>query len=295
MSLGSISRAANVVHVAQPALSQQIADLEERIGRKLLLRTPRGVRPTPAGEAFFREAASILHRMDQLPGMLKSASGEVEGKVRLGIVATLAPSLVGIVIEHFKLDLPKVSLTCSDSDSGTLGARVQAHTLDLALVFEDELTPAHLRRPIFSQRLFLVGKDVAQFTKSSVSLDDLAKLPLVLPGKQNNRRKIIDSAFASQKLVPTIVSEADSVSSELSAVRAGVGNTILNLGEISEPGFEAFARPLPLEPALSMTCSVISCSDSTPTSATMAVSESLTKVVRDFVKTSNRRGARLIG
>ncbi len=60
---GSISRAAGVVHVAQPALSQQIAELEDRIGTKLLLRTPRGVKPTSAGEVLFREAALILRKM----------------------------------------------------------------------------------------------------------------------------------------------------------------------------------------------------------------------------------------
>ena len=136
---GSISRAATTVHVAQPALSQQIADLEERIGVQLLLRTPRGVKATSAGETLFREASLILHRMDKLPGMLKSAIGETQGTVRLGIVASLAGPLVGVIVEHFKSELPQVNLICSDGDSGSLVARVQSHALDLALVFEDEL------------------------------------------------------------------------------------------------------------------------------------------------------------
>jgi LysR family transcriptional regulator, nitrogen assimilation regulatory protein len=144
---GSISRAAAVVHVAQPALSQQMADLEERIGVKLLHRTPRGIRPTPAGETFFREASSILHRMEQLPGLLKSAIGETEGTVRIGVVASLAPSLVGRIAEHCKIAIPKVKLAFSDSDSETLCARVQAHTLDLALIYGNELVPAIARQP----------------------------------------------------------------------------------------------------------------------------------------------------
>ena len=294
VELGSISRAATVVHVAQPALSQQIADLEEQIGLSLLLRTPRGVRPTPAGKTFFREASSILHRMDQLPGLLSSATGEVEGTVRLGLVGTLAHVLVGITVEHFRATLPKIKLICSDGDSGSLGARVQAHALDLALVYEGELGPAHTRKPIFSQRLFLMGKDVAAMAKSSVLLDDLAKLPLVLPGKQGNRRQLIDRAFAARRLTPNIVAEADNLSSELSAVRAGVGNTILNLGELPEGGFESFAQPLPVEPALHMTCSLISCSNSALTPAAEAAQASLIGLVREFVKSTKRRGAQLI-
>jgi LysR family nitrogen assimilation transcriptional regulator len=291
---GSISRAAATVHVAQPALSQQIADLEDRVGVSLLLRTPRGVKPTPAGEAFFREASSILQRMSRLPNLLRETAGHVQGTVRLGLVASLAPVLVGLIVEHFRLELPEVNLVCSDGDSESLSARVQAHSIELALAFEDELITAHVRKPIFMQRLFLFGNDVAKISKPSVSLEEAAKLPLVLPGKQSNRRQIIDRAFAENKLTPNIIAEADSLASELSAVRAGVGNTILNIGEWPAGEFEAFAQPLPLEAALSMTCSVISSSDSSLTAAAEAVQTSLIEVVRGFVKRTKRRGARLM-
>src|ERR1700759_4808119 len=73
---GSFSRAASVVHVAQPALSQQVAELEERLGVALLSRSARGVRPTAAGEILYKEAAGILHQLDQLPGVFRSSTGE---------------------------------------------------------------------------------------------------------------------------------------------------------------------------------------------------------------------------
>src|ERR1700759_1484677 len=95
---GSFSRAASVVHVAQPALSQQVAELEERLGVELLQRSARGVRPTAAGEILYKEAASILHQLDQLPGMVRSNDGAIEGTVGLGIMASLAPKLVGGIL-----------------------------------------------------------------------------------------------------------------------------------------------------------------------------------------------------
>ena len=290
---GSISRAATTVHVAQPALSQQIADLEERIGVQLLLRTPRGVKATSAGETLFREASLILHRMDKLPGMLKSAIGETQGTVRLGIVASLAGPLVGVIVEHFKSELPQVNLICSDGDSGSLVARVQSHALDLALVFEDELVSAHSRTPIFSQQLFLIGKDAAKFKKPHVSLEELVGIPLVSPGGQLNRRQLINRAFAARKLAPTIVAEADNLSSELSAVRAGVGNTILNVGEIPA-GLESFAPPVPIKPPLLMTCCAIFSNDTALSAATEAVRASLIKVVKEFIGKTRRRGAKVI-
>jgi DNA-binding transcriptional LysR family regulator len=69
---GSFSRAAATIHVAQPALSQQIAELEEELGVSLLHRSTRGVRPTAAGETLFREAAAILQQMEQLPGKVSA-------------------------------------------------------------------------------------------------------------------------------------------------------------------------------------------------------------------------------
>src|SRR5277367_3621072 len=85
---GSFSRAASVVHVAQPALSQQIAELEERLGVMLLQRSARGVRPTAAGEILYREASAILHQLDQLPSAIRPSSGEPEGTVSLGFVSS---------------------------------------------------------------------------------------------------------------------------------------------------------------------------------------------------------------
>src|SRR6202050_1572346 len=92
---GSCSRAASVVHVAQPALSQQVAELEERLGVMLLQRSARGVLPTAAGGILYKEASAILHQLDQLPGIARSDDGQPEGTVSLGVISSLAPRLTG--------------------------------------------------------------------------------------------------------------------------------------------------------------------------------------------------------
>src|ERR1700679_3749681 len=107
---GSFSRAAATIHVAQPALSQQIAELEERLGLSLLLRSARGVRPTAAGELLYREASTILRLMEKLPGIVRSESGQIEGTVSVGMSSTLAATLAGAFIEACKTALPKVTL-----------------------------------------------------------------------------------------------------------------------------------------------------------------------------------------
>lgn len=291
---GSFSRAAATIHVAQPALSQQVAELEEEVGHKLLHRTPRGVQPTSAGQVLFERASSILRRLEELPGVLKSSTGQIAGTVSLGVVASLAELLTGPIVERIKSELPKVMLKCSDGDTESLGARVLAQKLDLAVVFEKDLVPAFSRTPIFSQRFYLIGRSLPGKPKASVTLDEIAQLPLILPGDFSERRRIIDQAFAALNLTPNVIAEADNLSGELSAVRTGIGHTILNVGELSGNGYETFAKPLIVEPPISMTCSVIASGDFNLSGAGEAVRTSVVQIVKSFIQTSKRAGAQLI-
>jgi len=291
---GSFSRAAATIHVAQPALSQQVAELEEKVGLRLLHRTPRGVVPTSAGEVLFERASSILRRLDELPSLLKSSTGEIAGTVSLGIVASLAEHLIGPTVEQLGSAHPKVMLKCSDGDSESLSGRLQAQKLDLAVVFEQEFVPTFSRTLLFSQRFFLIGKNLPGKARSSVSLNEIAKLPLVLPGVYSERRRIIDRAFTEANLTPTVVAEADNLSSELSAVRTGIGHTILNIGELHGPNAAALAKPVIIEPPITMTCSVISSGDFNLSGAGEAVRGLVADVIRSFIKTTKRPGATLV-
>jgi LysR family nitrogen assimilation transcriptional regulator len=292
---GSFSRAAATIHVAQPALSQQIAELEERMGMSLLQRNPRGVRPTAAGEVLYREASAILRQLEHLPGLLRSSNGETEGAVNLGMAATLAGTLVGPFIETCKAKLSKVALKFLDGDSESLGAKVAANCLDMAVVFEDELVPTFARRPLFRQRLYFIRNEPTVGRTTSVSLDKIADLPLVLPGHPNGRRNVIDRAFAAAGLSPNVVAEADAISSELSAVRSGIGSTILNLGDLSTYARDGFAQPLLIEPPLHLTCSIISSSDFPLSHAGEAVRDVLEEFVKQHLSQTKRPGVEWIG
>lgn len=289
---GSFSRAAAAIHVAQPALSQQIADLEDRMGVSLLQRTPRGVRPTAAGEVLYREASSILRDLEQLPGLLSSASGEATGTVSLGFATSISVPMAGPFLEASRAQHPKVILKFADGDSESLEARIVAKNLDMAVVFEDELVPTFSRVPLFRQRLFFVSNESSHSFKAPVSLDQIAPLPLVLPSLPNGRRRIIDRAFADAGLSPNVIAETDTLSSELSAVRTGLANSILNMGTLGQRGF---AEPLLIEPPVYLTCSVISSSDFPLTYAGEAVRNAMIQFVRDRIEATKRPGAEWIG
>lgn len=234
---GSFSQAARTIHVAQPALSQQIAELEASLGIPLLQRSARGVRPTAAGQRFYEEASSILRRYEALPGLIRSSGGDVAGLVSLGMPASLSTTLVGPFIEKCRAAYPKVILKFIDGDSEFLREEVEKSRLDLALAYEDEFFPVVLRRPLFRQNHYLISSTrTAPTVGSIVSLKEVAKIPLILPGHLNARRIVIDRAFAEAGLSLNLTAEAVTVASELSAVRSGAASTILNLGDMS--GFD---------------------------------------------------------
>jgi LysR family nitrogen assimilation transcriptional regulator len=278
---GSFSRAAGLVHIAQPALSQQIAELEDELGVSLLQRHARGVRPTPAGETLYQEATAILKRIEHLPGLVRSSGGEPEGTVELGMSSTLASTLGGPFVHDCRERLPKVMMKFRSADSETLRREVAACVIHLAVVFEDELVAGYLRTPLFRQRLYYVASSQATARTSPISMKQIARLPLVLPGHQNILRGLIDRRFAEQGLTPIIASEADQLSSVVALVRQGLGATLLPVGVLQESINHGLAQPLAIEPPLFLTASVIWSGDAAPSRAADAVRAALT----DFIAT----------
>jgi LysR family transcriptional regulator, nitrogen assimilation regulatory protein len=289
---GSFSQAARTIHVAQPALSQQIAELEAALGVPLLQRSARGVRPTVAGERLYEEASAILRKLENLASVVRSSTGEVEGLVGVGMPASLSTTLVGPFIEACKAAHPRITLKFIDGDSEFLREEVEKSRLDLALAYEDEFFPVVLRQPLFRQNHSLVSsRRAAPATGPTVTLADVAKIPLVLPGALNARRIVIDRTFAEAGLSLNLAAEAVTVSSELSAVRSGTASTIFNLGDMSGFSLNDFAEPILIEPTFHLTCCIIWSSEFPLTLAAENVKKLLVEFLKDHVQTTNRPGA----
>jgi LysR family nitrogen assimilation transcriptional regulator len=293
---GSFSRAAATIHVAQPALSQQIAELEAQIGVELLQRSARGVRATRAGEVLYREALGILRQMDQIPSLVRSDGGGVEGAVSLGVVSVLGPRVATAVVAACREALPKVTLKLVALDSASLRERVETQALDMAIVFEgDLLLPALARQPLFRQRLYFIGHPRQGAPSGSFSLAQLAELPLVLPSRPNVVRVLLDDALKSAGLSPTIVAELDDAPSLLAAVRAGLGGVILPTGNLTDIGAGDFAAPALIEPPLYLTASIVSDSDTPLSRAGEALRALLIELVRGHLESEQLPGTEWIG
>ncbi|MCO5966479.1 LysR substrate-binding domain-containing protein [Sinorhizobium meliloti] len=286
---GSFCRAAATINVAQPALSQQIAELETMLGATLLKRSARGVCPTQVGKVFYREAFSILQRVEQLRGIVRSTEGEPEGSVRLGMSPTLAVSLAGSLVGACRTALPKVTLRLFTGDLLRIRSLIESHALDVCMVFEDTPTRGVSRKPLFRERLYLIRATNAENAKTSVSLDELASLPLVLPVRPHTMRNALDRAFAMAGGIPNCVAEVDTFCSMLSIVKAGVGNAIVPKGDFSDvPGYGGL-RPVVIDPPIYLTGCLISSAHIPLTSAAAAASALLAAQVEQHFRERRNR------
>ncbi len=294
---GSFSRAAATIHVAQPALSQQIAELEEELGVSLLHRSPRGVRPTVAGETLYREAAAILQRMEQLPGKVRSTGGETAGAVNLGMTSTLAAALSGPFIEACRTALPKVALRFITGHSLLIASRIEARTLDFGIVFEDDRDPipGFLRQPLLRQRLFLVRRKGRQNRQATVSLTDVAELPLVMPAHPNVLRSVLDRAFTAIDLIPNVAAEADTLYSIISAVQSSTGYAILPTGDVSAIHGRAALTAKPIDPPIWLTASILMPTDSPLSGAADAVRQVFAGFVAQWLAATPASGMQWAG
>lgn len=291
----SFSRAAATIHVAQPALSRQILELEESIGAALLHRTPRGVRVTVAGEVLYREANAILRQMDRLPEFVRSAGGNIEGTVVVGMSSTLASFLAGPFMEACRAQYPKIKLRFVTGDSISLKARIDVGQLDLAVVYEDMPPPGYARRSLFRQRLYLIRREPLTDGRETVALEELAEVPLILPALPNVVRILLDRIFAEEGLVPNMVGEADMLSSMLSAVQSGMGDTVIPKGDFSDVLGHGSLLAHAVEPAIFLTASIVHSADSPLSQPSRLVHDLLASFVFHLVSKAPPPGAEWIG
>jgi LysR family tcuABC transcriptional regulator len=226
VELGSISRAALEMDLVQSALSQQISRLEGELSARLLQRTRKGVTPTEAGMAFFREAQLALRHAEQAARAAREA--RLTGTVSVGLAPTTA-AVLGLPLMHAMLErYPDVRLHMVESLSGHLTHMLNARQLDLAVLFDTDAARRWSVTPLLEEKLFLIRsrQGLAAKTRTLVSIAELADVPLILPTGPHGLRSTLDAAFARAGIRPVLAAEIDSLALLMDAVDAGLGATL---------------------------------------------------------------------
>jgi LysR family nitrogen assimilation transcriptional regulator len=229
VDVGSLTQAADILHVAQPALSQQIATLEAETRQQLLVRTKRGVTPTAAGTALYRHAQLILRQVEQARADMKSASQGLSGAVSVGLApGTAAADLAVPLLRTVRERHPGIVLYLNETYGTTLSELIMTGRMDLAVLYGGTTAVHGLSfQLLLLEPLFLVGPRTRERPGETVALAEIAEIELVLPRPYNIVRKMVNDACAGSGIVPNVVAEIESDSTLTAVIDDGLGATIL--------------------------------------------------------------------
>lgn len=223
----NMTRAAEALRVAQPALSQQIALLEGELGVSLLNRSSRGILPTRHGDLLYRHAKTILRQIDNTRILLSKKEGDVTGNVSVGMASSAARLLALRLMRLVRERHPSIVLEIVDAPSADLAALVAHGRVDFSLV-PDPRRPKDMDfLPLFREELYLMTRHGAMPRKGEVKLKEICELPLILPSLPNTLRSRLEHAFLKAHLSFNLFGEASTAAIFIPAVRDGLAATVL--------------------------------------------------------------------
>ncbi len=231
---GSLLKASARLHVAQPAIGQQIAALERDVGARLFDRSSRGVTLTAAGMAFLEHAKVLLADVERARAAVRESSRVPSGDVAIGLPTTVALIATVPILQACRDQLPQVRIKIVEAYSGFLREWLVSGRLDLAVLFGDQPDTGLAKQALLDDRLAFVSSPHGETAPSTMALSALSRWPLVLPGRDHDLRRIIDDACEPAGIALDVVAEIESLPSVKRAVEAGLGSTILPLGAVAD-------------------------------------------------------------
>jgi len=224
---GSVTRAARRLHIVQSALSMQMAKLEAEVGQRLFMRTPQGMQPTPEGRRLYRLFLPVVTGYQRAREQVIEATGELNGEVRFGMIATIAQGVLVDSILEFSPAHPKVELSMTDGFSGDLIDAVAVGKLDAAVVNKPRRPLTLKTETIAEEDLLLVTGPAHAEVPASLGFSELAGFKLVFPTRQHGLRAIIESFAQAEDvdLRPSV--QIDSISAIVKLVRESDFGTLL--------------------------------------------------------------------
>lgn len=231
--LGSFTRAARALNVAQPALSRQVRLLEVELRQNLLTRNGRGAAPTEAGTLLLEHGRGILNQIELAREELGAARSRLGGRVSIGLPPSLSNLITVPLTLAMRKALPQARLTLTEGFSVLMYEGLRVGNLDMAVLYNPGASPDLDMATLHEEELVLVSPRSAlkrigpRGASAQITLLEVAALPLILPSRPNAFRLLIDNEMAVLGRRPQIVMEVDGLNAILSLVKEGMGHAVL--------------------------------------------------------------------
>ncbi|MBW7924746.1 MAG: LysR family transcriptional regulator [Burkholderiaceae bacterium] len=262
--LGSFSRAARLLGLAQPALSRQVRALETDLRETLLLRNGRGVELTDAGRRLFEHAIAILQHVAHARDDMGAQRDEPVGRIVVGLPPSLGRQLTRPLIDAFRTGLPRARLAIVEGLTAHIAEWIATGRVDLALLHNPDAAPELDIVPVLEE---MVGGGPPAPRRgppppppppppTPLPLAQLSNFPLVVPDRMHALRRLTETQAALAGVQLDIAWEVSSVPSIVDLVAAGYGNAVLPRSAVAASGRAAqlTMRPLGDPPLHSVLC-----------------------------------------
>ncbi len=236
--LGSLTRAAEALHVAQPALSQHMRSLEAELGVKLLARGSRGVALTEAGQRMLEEATAMLAGVKSLVERVRADSRDPEGEVVIGVGQTVGSLLMVPLLELAANSLPRVRIQIREMLSGLLPELVRSGAVDFAISYNTASGNGVEAISVLSEDMCLVGqrrlaqRHLGKNLKDEVPFKALAGIPIYLSRRTHILRELVEGIARAKKVTPNLLAEVDSLYIMKELALGGSGFCVLSRANV---------------------------------------------------------------
>ncbi|MDI5929534.1 LysR family transcriptional regulator [Rhizobium leguminosarum] len=290
--LGSVTRAADRLDIAQPSLSQMLLRLEDELSIKLFERTSRGVLLTEPGRIFREHANTILREMSRAREEIRNDDVFVQEKVSIGLPSSISTLIGARLIVEAKKRFPGISINVSEAMSGHIRRWLEEGSLDVGVLYNVQDMRALSSTQVAVEELFLVGPprafgpiDEYGIAIEPVSLAEPERYPLILPTQQHGLRRFVDDRTRHNSSELNIAFELDSLLHIKTLVEQGVGFSLLAhaaiLNELKEQKLSA-ARIV--KPVFRRGIFVVRNPSQIVTRASVRVNDLLISLMSDLIK-----------
>lgn len=230
--LGTIAKVAEAVNLTRPAVSQQLAILEQETGTVLFERSGRGVRLTLAGESLVASSAKVFDLVNEIESDLATAKGDVAGEVRISAFGSVATTFIPSVFKELVKQHPQLALRFEELEPGESLKAAAAKQVDLALV-DDSISAEALSsmlyfRPVYEDHLAVVMASSHRLANATtISITDLASENWAINRNAQTYKAQIVNACHEAGFAPKVVASCRNIAATLEMVRTGYVITVL--------------------------------------------------------------------
>jgi LysR family transcriptional regulator, nitrogen assimilation regulatory protein len=225
---GSVTRASEVLHIVQPAVSRQLRLLEEDLGTPLFYRGRHGMEPTEAGTILIDRARRVLRELDQARDEIRPEPGALSGLVSVGLLPSTSDLLAAPLVCRLQELHPELKVNVTVGYAGHLRQWLEGGEVDVALLYDIRPSTALAIQMLLEERLYLVGPSEAGLRADvPVSLQEVADSRLILPTPPHGLRILFEHACAAAGITFAVAAQTNAMSVQKDLVIRGQGFTLL--------------------------------------------------------------------